>query len=106
MFLLAMCIKIVSIDQPATATIGEEIDITLNIDMTPETDDTQHLIFGFLAPESWDVEGTASVSYTSSAGSGSMSLVDDAEIATNSPTGLNWVNEMQEVLGKEGIMEK
>jgi hypothetical protein len=97
--LFTMCVKIDGVTQPETATVGEEINIMVNISLNPEVNATQSLIFGFLAPESWDVEGTANLTYTSNVGDGSMSIIDDSELAPDSG-GLNWTDEITTVLGK------
>ncbi|WP_411031232.1 DUF4961 domain-containing protein [Spongiimicrobium sp. 3-5] len=98
-FLFTMCITITGVIQPSTTTVGEEISITVDINVNPSTDDTQFLVFGFLAPITWDVEGTGTVSYTSTVGDGTMSLISDSEIAPNSAGGLNWEDEIKTVLG-------
>ncbi|AUP80641.1 DUF4961 domain-containing protein [Flavivirga eckloniae] len=100
--LFTMCITIVDITQPTSATVGEEIDITVDLKLNPIADDTHYLMFGFLAPKSWDVEGTAVVTYISSVGNGTMSLApadEKAPLADTNPGPNNWVNEMTEIIG-------
>ncbi|AUP80640.1 DUF4961 domain-containing protein [Flavivirga eckloniae] len=99
LLLFVKCITIEGVTQPTTATTGEVINITLDLKMLPEADDDEYLIFGFLAPISWDVENTATVTYTSTVGNGTMSLAPVDEIAPNSSTNLTWANEMASELG-------
>ncbi len=98
-FLFTMCITILEINQPTSAEVGERITITLDLKVAPSTDDEQHLILGFLAPVSWSVADNATVTYTSSAGNGTMSLAPDDEQATNTTEMLNWKDEMTAVFG-------
>lgn len=98
-FIFTMCFTITGVNQPSTATVGQTIDITVDLTMNPALADSENLIFGFLAPTSWDVEGTGVVTYTSSLGDGTMSLVPLSELAPNSTGGLNWTDEMASQLG-------
>ncbi|RIA08603.1 uncharacterized protein DUF4961 [Flavobacteriaceae bacterium MAR_2010_72] len=75
MFLaLTMCITITGVNQPSTATIGETINITIDVSVSPAENASYNIVFGFLAPISWDVPSSAVVTYTSDNGDGTMSL--------------------------------
>ncbi len=97
--ILTMCVTITGINQPSSATIGQPINITVDLNLNPEIADDEYLIFGFLAPISWDVEGSGVATYTSSLGNGTMTLVPLDELAPNSANGLTWANEMEDELG-------
>ena len=97
--IFTMCVTITGVNQPSAATIGQQIDITVDLTLNPELEDDEFIIFGFLAPTSWDVEGTGVATYTSSLGNGTMNLVPLEELAPNSAGGLTWANEMQAELG-------
>lgn len=99
LLIFTMCVTITNVTQPATATVGQQIDITIDVNLNPELADDEFLVFGFLAPTSWDVEGTATATYTSTLGDGTMSLVPLDEPAPNSTLGLTWANEMESELG-------
>ncbi len=97
--IFTMCITITGVTQPPAATVGQQIDITVDLTMNPDIEDDEFLIFGFLAPITWNVEGTGVATYTTSLGNGSMSLVPLDELAPNSAGGLTWADEMEAELG-------
>jgi len=104
--LFTMCITITGVIQPESATVGETINIKVDANLVGSADldwiggsDTQNLVLGFLAPISWDVEGTSVVTYTTSAGNGTMSLMPLDELAPNSDAGLTWADDMKDQLG-------
>lgn len=97
--IFTMCVTITDVAQPSTATVDQQIAITVELTMNPDIEDDEFLIFGFLAPLSWNVEGTGVATYTTSLGNGTMSLVPLDELAPNSAGGLTWANEMEAELG-------
>jgi hypothetical protein len=97
--IFTMCVTITNITQPTTAGINQQIDITVDLTLDPEVVDDEFLILGFLAPMSWNVEGTGVAIYTSSLGNGTMSLAPIDELAPNSAGDLTWANEMEAELG-------
>ena len=99
LLIFTMCVTITGVNQPTSATVGQQIDITIDATLNPELADDEFLIFGFLAPISWDVEGTSVVTYTTSLGNGTMNLVPLDEPAPNSAGALTWANEMAAELG-------
>jgi hypothetical protein len=96
-FLLMMCMTITGVTQPAIATIGEEINITVDAQVQPIDTDSYRLVFGFLAPVSWNAQENATAVYTSSVGNGTLVLATDTDIATNST--LTWSDEIESVIG-------
>ncbi len=96
-FLLMMCMTITSVNQPTSATVGEQINITVNVKVQPIDSDGYKLVFGFLAPISWNAADNATATYTSPVGNGTMRLATNADIATNST--LNWSDEIASVVG-------
>jgi len=82
--LLSMCITITNINQPSSTTVGERMDVTIDVDVAPAEDAAYNIVFGVLAPEAWDIASNATVSYTSPNGSGTMRLADasDPDYAT------------------------
>ncbi len=88
---------ITGVTQPSTATVGEEIDISVNVRIQPIDTDAYKLVFGFLAPISWNPEENATATYTSTAGNGTLVLATDSDIATNST--LTWSEEIESVVG-------
>ena len=96
-FLLMMCMTITSVVQPTSATVGEQINITVNVKVQPIDTDGYKLVFGFLAPISWNAAENATATYTSPVGNGTMRLATNADIATNST--LTWSDEIESVVG-------
>ena len=88
--IIANCLQIDSVTQPETAAVGEEITITVNATAGETNNNTQYvLIFGILAPKSWDIRSNATVTYDSDwdggtkphlPGSGTM-ILDDETLA-------------------------
>lgn len=96
-FLLMMCMTITSVVQPSSATVGEQMNITVNVKVQPIDSDGYKLVFGFLAPISWDTEQNATATFTSPVGNGTLRLATAADIATNST--LTWSEEIESVVG-------
>ena len=63
-FLLMMCMTITSVVQPSSATVGEQMNIIVNVKVQPIDSDGYKLVFGFLAPISWDTEQNATATFT------------------------------------------
>lgn len=84
-----MCVTITGVTQPKTAQVNERINITIDVEVNPAENASYNLIFGFLAPKSWDVSSNAVASYTSTNGSGTMSLASDD----------SWSNSLKDNLG-------
>lgn len=97
--LLTMCVAITNVSQPAEASAGQLINISVDISVLTEVDDSQNLIFGFLAPVSWDAENLTTATYTSSVGDGTMSIAPAGEMDSASVAGLPWSADMATLFG-------
>ena len=85
--IIANCLQIDSVTQPETAAVGERITITVNATADVGNNARQYrLIFGVLAPKSWDIRSNATVTFDSDwdggskpelPGSGTMFLDDE-----------------------------
>lgn len=76
--ILGSCFNVVRVNQPSTANVGEEITVTLDVEITDDAGST--LIFGFCAPRAWRASANTSVSFASSIGNSTMSLIDPNEV--------------------------
>lgn len=72
------CFEILSINQPATVQVGEEFTVTVEAKLTGKDGST--FIFGFLAPRSWKPADFTTVSFESTIGGSTMSLIDPEEL--------------------------
>jgi len=79
---LTYCITIATITQPSTATIGETINVTLNIDVRSAEDSAHNIILGVLVPKRWNIEANTVATYTSINGSGSFSLAPNQTLSS------------------------
>ena len=61
------CFDITDVTQPASAKVGESISITVKVNYDSENTDQNYkfLIFGMLAPKSWDLANNATVRFDS-----------------------------------------
>lgn len=75
---LAKCFQIDEVRQPATVTVEETF--TIEVDVTLTGKDGNTLVFGFLAPRSWQAAAHTSVSFTSTIGNSSMSPMPPEEV--------------------------
>jgi hypothetical protein len=90
--ILACCGEIITgVDQPATATIGAVVPITVHISIPTVGDGgPDNLIFGFLVPKGWKAAQNTLITYTSpTLGDGNMTLIPDGTVAKNGG-GLTW----------------
>ncbi|MDB5144018.1 MAG: hypothetical protein JWQ66_2731 [Mucilaginibacter sp.] len=99
--LACCCTQITSVDQPASATAGTTVPITLHINISCNSSGTANFIMGFLAPNGWVPGKNTTVTYTSSKGSGNMVLVPAGTIAPNS-NGLTWPQLLKQKFGNAG----
>ncbi len=98
---LAQCVSIENLTQPTSGVAGETVEIKINVKLEVEEDLSDcRLIVGFLAPLSWNVGSTASLSFTSSIGNGTLSPVP----ANARPVGgsLTWAETLREMFGIGG----
>jgi hypothetical protein len=96
--LMAQCFSIVSVDQPEGAVAGEEITVTLSVEIDPSADlNNQRVVAAILVPKSWNAAAHTTITYTSSRGNGTMSLIPSGQTAPNST--LSWPNEIRTKIG-------
>jgi len=98
---LACCGEIITgVDQPAAATVGETVPITVHIDIPTVGDGgPDNLIFGFLVPKGWKAAQNTTITYTSpTLGDGVMTLIPNTTLAKNGG-GLNWPDDMKKTFG-------
>ncbi|WP_142785098.1 DUF4961 domain-containing protein [Changchengzhania lutea] len=74
LLLVTMCVTIPSVNQPTSATVGETISITVDVNVAPAEDASHNVVFGVLVPVSWNVASNASATFTSDNGNGTFSL--------------------------------
>lgn len=78
LLLLAGCVFLDGVDQPASATAGEDLTITMHnrIDVADGGRSNVRLIIGFLAPKSWSASTNSTITFTTTSyGNGKMVLV-------------------------------
>ncbi|MBB5394095.1 DUF4961 domain-containing protein [Mucilaginibacter sp. AK015] len=101
---LACCGEVITgVDQPATATVGATVPITVHISIPTVGDGgPDYLIFGFLVPKGWKAAQNTKVTYNSPAlGGGTMTLLTDATLPKNGG-GLTWPAYMKKTFGIGG----
>jgi len=85
LFLLAGCITIDEVDQPSTARSGQNITITVKMEIRQTKDNpADRIYFGFLAPRDWNAAANTTVSFSSDRGDGKMTLVPPGALALKS----------------------
>lgn len=77
--LLSMCVTITNVNQPSSITVGERMDVTIDVDVAPAEDAAYNIVFGVLVPDAWDIASNATVSYTSDNGNGTMRLANGSD---------------------------
>jgi len=92
---LPACLDIVKVIQPSTAMVGEEITLTLDVEITGNSGD--QLVMGFLAPRAWSPSENTTASFTSSIGNSSMSLMPEGEVDAENER--PWVEQVKERVG-------
>jgi|TARA_X000000950_G_scaffold268698_1_gene346482 hypothetical protein len=109
------CFDITGVTQPSTAKVGETITITVDVNYDSEDTDQNYkfLIFGMMAPKSWDIANNAVVAFSSSVnqspdrpGSGNM-IADPQDLtfwgnkskgSDGNETGNTWTQDMNAIL--------
>ncbi len=110
------CFDITGVTQPSSARVGDNITITVDVNYDSENNDQNYkfLIFGMMAPKSWDLANHATVRFDSPIeqssdrpGSGVM-IVDPEDLSfwgnqskglDGNPTGNSWTEDMNTILG-------
>ena len=92
------CLTIVKVHQPATATVGEKITVTIDAEVTGDAGST--LIFGFCAPRSWSAAKNTQVSFVSTIGNSTMTLIGDevVDVENKKP----WASQIADRVGFGG----
>ncbi|MCB0664823.1 MAG: DUF4961 domain-containing protein [Saprospiraceae bacterium] len=96
--ILVSCFDVVRVNQPSSATVGEEITVTLDVEITDDAGST--LIFGFCAPRAWRAFENTSVSFVSSIGNSTMTLIDPNEVDVENQR--PWAEQITERVGFGG----
>ncbi len=102
LLLLAGCVFLDGVEQPASARAGEDLTITVHarIDVADGGRSNVRLIIGFLAPKSWLAAANSTITYTTTSyGSGKMVQVPLSIIANN---GENWPAALKTRFGMGG----
>ena len=98
---LAGCIFLEGVDQPASATAGEDLTITMHnrIDVADGGRSNVRLIIGFLAPKSWAASTNSTITFTTTSyGNGKMVLVP----STVTVSGESWPAALKTRFGMGG----
>lgn len=82
LFIFTMCVTISGVNQPTTATVGEQINITIDVSVNPAENSSQNVVLGVLAPVAWDFGSNATATFTSDNGNGTFSLDAGANATT------------------------
>ena len=94
-------IKITKVTIPATAQVGDEVPIKLDLDISCNSDGNDKLILGVLMPKGWKGTQHMTATYTSSKGNGIMVMTPLTAIAPHSD-GKNWPDYMRATFGIAG----
>lgn len=97
--ILACCgEKITGLDQPNTATVGQNVTITVHFTIETAGDgNSNYLIFGFLVPKGWKAAQNTTVTYDSAdLGGGTMTLIPENSLPKNGG-GLTWSAYMKKI---------
>jgi hypothetical protein len=102
--MLACCgEEITSVEQPNTATVGQNVSIKVNFRIPTAADGTDnYLIFAMLVPKGWKMSENAKVTYNSQAlGGGNMNLIPINVLPKNGG-GLTWPAYTKKMFGNAG----
>nr|WP_321412246.1 DUF4961 domain-containing protein [uncultured Carboxylicivirga sp.] len=105
-FVLTMCMTIENITHPDNALVNSEIEIKVDVKLTPINSDQTKLIFAVLAPVSWNIADNANLTFTTNGYSAgdvmdeSMILVSDSEMEP--ATKMSWSTSLENVIGFMG----
>ena len=75
---LPKCFEITEVRQPETVQVEQEFTIEVDVELTGK--DGEILVFAMLAPAAWRWASNTEVSFTSSIGGSTMSLMPDGEV--------------------------
>ncbi len=72
------CLEILQVNQPSQVQVGDEFTVTVEAQLTGKDGST--LIFGFLSPLAWKSAANTTVSFESTIGGSTMSIIDPNEV--------------------------
>ncbi|NND05294.1 MAG: DUF4961 domain-containing protein [Saprospiraceae bacterium] len=98
LLLLGSCLEILTVRQPATAMVGDEITIEIDAEVTGADGST--LIFAFLAPRAWNASTSSTASFESTIGNSTMSIIDPDDLEPESMQ--PWADQITERVGTGG----
>jgi len=93
---LPKCYEITEVRQPETVNVEETFTIEVDVELTGK--DGEILIVGFLAPRAWNPVANTTVSFTSTIGNSSMSLMPPGEVDAE-----NMMPWLTQIADREGI---
>lgn len=96
---------ITSVTMPATATVGQTVDIDVLYDLSVNYGDsnprTANLVLAVLVPKGWKGAQNMTATYTSDKGNGNMVMMPAGTIAANT-NGLTWEAALKKMFGTAG----
>ncbi|MDR1624361.1 MAG: DUF4961 domain-containing protein [Tannerellaceae bacterium] len=112
-FLIVTCMSIEEVIHPDNAQVNSDIEILVKIKIDAETDGDSKLAFGILAPKSWNIAGSATVTLTTTANFAANVVTNDPMTVipagqTNPTDAQPWAASFQSkfgVLGNTGPVE-
>lgn len=93
--------KIINVTMPATATVGQTIDMKLDMEISTNADGSATYMCAVLLPKGWAGSKNLSATYTSGKGNGNMTFTPTSTIATGS-NGLTWPVYLKNKFGLAG----
>ncbi len=104
-FIFTQCFNITEVEQPIAANAGEMMTIVVNAEVLEDLNNPganpggSELVFGFMAPKSWNVAENATVTVNSSPFSQQLVLMNPEEIQPNSDPAVPWVEDLENRVG-------
>src|SRR5690554_1724376 len=62
--LLTTCMTIENITHPDNPQVNSDINIVVDLKLTPENDDNTKMVFAVLAPKSWNIAQNSELTFT------------------------------------------
>lgn len=87
--------EIQSVEQPGTAVAGSTIAVKVTVNIpTASNGGPDYLVLGILVPKGWNARQNTTISYTSPAGDGIMTVIPESTLPKNG-NGLTWTAYMK-----------
>lgn len=104
--LLVTCMTIENITHPDNPQVNSEIDIAVDLKLTPENDDNTKMVFAVLAPKSWDIAESAKLTFSTN-GYTKGDVVDEPMTVISASeaeptTAMTWSAALQDKIGLMG----